>query len=62
MAKDFIKKAIKHPGALRAKAKAAGESTMEFARKHEHDKGKTGEESRLAITLSKIHKHAHKKR
>ena len=59
---NWIKGAIKHPGALRAKAKAAGMSTMAFARKHEHDSGKTGQESRLALTLQKIHKHTHKKR
>ena len=48
---DFIKGAIKHPGALRAQAAAAGETTREFAREHAHDSGVTGERSRLAETL-----------
>jgi hypothetical protein len=56
MKTDFIKSAIKHPGALRAKAKAAGESTSEFANEHKHDKGKTGQQSRLAITLIRMTK------
>lgn len=48
---NFIKKAIKHPGALTRKAKAAGQSPMAFAQKHKHDKGQTGRQARLAITL-----------
>ena len=56
MAKHFIAKAIKHPGALRRKAQAAGEGTMEYARKHEHASGTTGKQARLAITLGKLRK------
>lgn len=56
MAKNFIAKAIKHPGALTRKAKAAGESPMEFAREHKGDSGTTGRQARLAITLSKMRK------
>jgi hypothetical protein len=48
---NFIKKAIKKPGALRAQAARAGESTREYAEAHKHDSGKTGQRSRLAITL-----------
>ncbi|HXC80146.1 MAG TPA: hypothetical protein VNU19_24205 [Candidatus Acidoferrum sp.] len=55
MAKHWIKAAIKHPGALKAAAKAAGESTREFAEAHEHDSGKTGSRSRLALTLMGMH-------
>lgn len=51
MAKKWIAKAIKHPGALTAQAKKAGESPMEFAEKHKHDSGTTGKRARLAITL-----------
>lgn len=58
MAKKWIKGAIKHPGALTAEAKKAGESPMAFAEKHKHDSGKTGARSRLAITLRGL---AHKK-
>lgn len=56
MAKNFIAKAIKHPGALTRKAKAAGESPMQFAEEHKGDKGTTGRQARLAITLRKMHK------
>ncbi len=43
---------IKHPGALTRKAKAAGESTQEFAQAHKHDKGLTGKQARLDIAFS----------
>lgn len=57
MAKKLnIKKAIKRPGALTRKAKAAGMSTMEFARKHKGDKGRTGQQARFAITLAGLRK------
>lgn len=56
MAKNWIKGAIKHPGALTAKAKAAGESTQQFAKQHAGDKGTTGKQARLAMTLSKMNK------
>ena len=52
----WIQKAIKHPGALTKKAKAAHMGTQEFAKKHAHDKGTIGKQSRLAQTLSKIAK------
>lgn len=54
--KRWISKAIKHPGALRAKAEAAGETTREFAEQHKGDSGATGEQSRLAETLMGMHK------
>jgi hypothetical protein len=56
MAKKWISGAIKHPGALTAQAKRAGESPMEFARKHASDSGTTGRRARLAITLSHMRK------
>lgn len=56
MAKHWIKGAIKHPGALTRKADKAGESVGEFARAHEHDSGKTGEQARLAETLRGMHR------
>ncbi len=55
MAKKWIKGAIKHPGALTRKAKAAGMSPMAFARSHVKAKGTTGKQARLAITLRKMH-------
>lgn len=51
----FIKSAIKHPGALTAQAKRAGESPMAFAREHQHDSGTTGKRARLALTLQGFH-------
>lgn len=54
--KKWIAGAIKHPGSLRRAAAKAGKSTMEFAREHEGDSGKTGKRARLALTLSKMHK------
>lgn len=53
--KNFIKGAIKHPGALTAQAKSAGESPMEFAEEHKHSSGTTGRRARLALTLRKMH-------
>ena len=49
-----ISSAIKRPGALTRKAKAAGMSVQEYARKHKKDKGLTGKQSRFALTLKKI--------
>jgi len=54
MARKWISKAIRHPGALTRKAKAAGESPMTFAEKHKHDSGATGRQARLAITLRRM--------
>lgn len=54
--KHWIQGAIKHPGALTAQAKRAGESPMEFAEQHKGDSGTTGKRARLAITLSHMHK------
>ncbi len=38
-------------GQFRKKAEAAGETTREFAKEHEHDADKTGQQARLAIVL-----------
>ncbi len=50
----WIQKAIKRPGALGRKAKAAGMSTMAYARAHKSSPGRTGRQARLALTLSKF--------
>lgn len=50
---NFIKQAIKRPGALTAKAKAAGQTVDEFARAHQHDKGQTGDEARFYLSVLK---------
>jgi len=54
--KKWIAGAIKHPGALKKKAEAAGESTRQFAAEHAGDSGKTGKQARLAETLIGMHK------
>ena len=56
MAKDknWISGAIKHPGALTAQAKAAGQSLDEFCASHSG--GKTGRRCALRKTLMGFHK------
>jgi hypothetical protein len=54
--KHWIAGAIKHPGALTASAKRAGETPMQFAAEHKGDSGTTGRRARLALTLSKMRK------
>ncbi|GIW59448.1 MAG: hypothetical protein KatS3mg087_0514 [Patescibacteria group bacterium] len=60
MAKKWIQKAIKRPGAFRAKAKKAGMSTMAFANKVLANKDKydsrTVRQAALAKTLAKMRK------
>lgn len=51
MAKNWIKGAIKRPGAFRKKAKAAGMSTRAYAQKMKDAPGRTGKQARLALTL-----------
>jgi hypothetical protein len=60
--KKWISKAIKpsHEGVFSAKAKAAGETTREYAAEHAGDSGKLGKEARLANTLMGMH-HGKKK-
>jgi hypothetical protein len=48
---NFIKSAIKRPGALTAKANKVGESPMAFAKEHEHAGGLTGKQARFAMIL-----------
>ena len=49
-----INKAIKRPGALTKKAKAAGMSIVAFATKHQHDGTLTGQQSRFFLQV--LHK------
>ena len=48
-----IKKAIKRPGALTAKAKAAGESVSEFAPEHAKGDSLTAAQSRFYLNVLK---------
>lgn len=54
MAEHWIQGAIKRPGAFKAKAQRAGETTRQFAREHAPDSGRTGRQARLAQTLMKM--------
>lgn len=58
MAKNFIKSAIKHPGAFKAKAAKAGMSTSAYASKvtkvGSHASSTTKRQANLAKTLSKL--------
>ena len=60
MAKKWIQKAIKRPGAFRAKAKKAGMSTSAYARKvtakGSKASARTKRQANLAKTLSKMRK------
>ena len=56
MAKHFIQKAIKHPGAERRAAAAAGMSTHAYMEKHKNDSGTSGKRARLGLTLSRLAK------
>jgi hypothetical protein len=51
----WIQKAVKHPGAFSAKAKAAGKSVAAFAKEKAHAPGTLGKQARLAQTLRKMH-------
>lgn len=58
MARHFIKRAIKHPGAFRRAAKRHGMSTRGYARKvlrkGSRASATTKRRARLAITLQKL--------
>lgn len=54
MASRWIQGAVKRPGALTRKAKAAGQSVQAYARSHRADPGLTGKQARLAITFKKM--------
>ncbi len=62
MPKGWIKGAIKHPGAFKAKAEAAGKTTREFAAEKAGAKGKLGQQARLAETLLNMKKSSGKSR
>jgi hypothetical protein len=54
MVKNWMAGAVKHPGALRRKAAAVGESTTEFARSHDAGNSTTAKQSRLAETFARF--------
>jgi hypothetical protein len=56
MAKNWIKGAVKHPGAFTRQAKAAGKTVAEYAAEHAGDPGTIGRRARLAQTFAKMAK------
>jgi hypothetical protein len=56
MAKNWIKAAIKHPGAEKKAAARAGMSTHSYMEKHKNDGGTSGKRARLGLTLSRMRK------
>ena len=55
--KNWIKGAIKHPGAEKRAAAKAGESTHDYMESHKNDGGKSGARARLGLRLSAMSKH-----
>lgn len=55
-AKHWIAGAIKHPGAEKRAAAAAGMSTHAYMEKHKNDSGTAGKRARLGLALSKMSK------
>lgn len=53
--KHWIQGSIKHPGASRAAAKREGLPVREWAEKHKHDSGVTGDRAREALRLEAMH-------
>lgn len=63
MAKDkWMQRAVSRPGALTRKANRAGESPMEYARKHKHDSGRTGRQARFALIASRASKRSSRRK
>ena len=55
-AKKWIAGAIKHPGAEKKAAAAAGMSTHAYMEAHKNDSGTAGKRARLGLTLSRMRK------
>lgn len=58
MAKNFIQKAIKHPGALHKELGVPAGKNISYDKlaKAAHEGGKLGQRARLAMTLRKLNK------
>ena len=55
--KNWIAGAVsKHPGAMTAAAKRAGESNSEYEQAHKGDASLAGKRARLALTLKGLHR------
>lgn len=53
---DWMKHAVKHPGAFTAKAKAAGKTVPVYAEEKKSAPGLLGRQARLALTFEKARK------
>jgi hypothetical protein len=53
---NWIKGAVKHPGAEKAAAAKAGMSTEAYMEKHKGDSGTAGKRARLGLALSHMAK------
>lgn len=58
-AMNWIKGAIKHPGAEKKAAAAAGESTRQYMEEHKNDPGTAGRRARLGLALEGFAKKRH---
>ncbi len=47
--RNWMEKAVRRPGALTRRARAAGMDVLEFARRHAHDPGLRGLQARFAL-------------
>lgn len=45
----WMEEAVKRPGALRRRARAAHQAVLAFARRHAHDPGRLGRQARFAL-------------
>ena len=52
--KNFIKSAIKHPGAMTAAAEREGISNSQYEQEHKHDSGHAGQMARFASSMKSI--------
>lgn len=59
---DFIKGAIKHPGAEKRAAAKAGMSTHAYMEKHKDDPGTAGARARLGLRLEAMHHEGERKK
>lgn len=53
---NWIKGAIKHPGAMTAAAKKEGVSNSSYEQEHKGDSGTSGKRARLALVLKGLRK------
>lgn len=61
--KNWVKGAVKHPGAFTAEAEHAGKSVHEYAEKKKDAGGTLGKRANLALTFENMaHKHSKRRK